>query len=704
MASKLQVRRDTTANWGSVDPILSEGEPGYDTDLEAFKIGNAVDIWSVLPWMNGSATIDDGAVDTSAAWSAQKVQAQIDAMAASNATTPAASVTPTVISANKLTDVTITISNYNATYTYNVTSDDVNVVTVSRTGAIITATLVNVSGNQTANITVNVWHTDYVTDTDTVIGVTNNDVQYSIADSLIQITDFLLDVDTGGITNFSYTNGITATADSAYYRTQVYSQDVGEANWTDHVVTLTAGYAQLNLEWKAGDGYWYFTPDDVTTTAVIGVDIVGNEEEVAASITSQTGLITLWNATMDTIVLDLGVAINGGHDMSNDEEYIYHTTGSIIRVFKRRTPFTGLNYDFEYDWTPTATGVYAISTLADCWMSPDGLIFIILTYHAATNASNHFMVVYDLPVAYDVRNATVKSYHDRAIVSNNQPSLAEYRHGISFSKNGTRMYYAGGYAQALGQGYLYYYDTVTPWDFNNQTYTGSAYQSASYCVIAVDVSWDDEGGTYIQQADDNAGYYSSFICPQGITNAFDGTLSNYQDAQTTSARGVRITDNGHSYSNSSISTYMRSSDTSLTPIVTIPPYIQVDVGSAAITIVDVYPKPIAPILHFEAELTLPAMDYQTSPLIITPTEPAGLYLPTGGYISRDFTFPTTVINARYVQLEVESDLGAIISGVVVEMTFLSDTPYTPPVVVIGDIDESVFSTVVQNISSFTYRA
>lgn len=50
MASQIQSRRDTSANWASVDPILAEGEIGLDTTLDQMKIGNGVDVWSDLPF------------------------------------------------------------------------------------------------------------------------------------------------------------------------------------------------------------------------------------------------------------------------------------------------------------------------------------------------------------------------------------------------------------------------------------------------------------------------------------------------------------------------------------------------------------------------------------------------------------------------------------------------------------------------------
>lgn len=48
MAQQIQLRRDTAANWSTVNPVLAIGEIGLETDTDQFKIGNGVDTWGVL--------------------------------------------------------------------------------------------------------------------------------------------------------------------------------------------------------------------------------------------------------------------------------------------------------------------------------------------------------------------------------------------------------------------------------------------------------------------------------------------------------------------------------------------------------------------------------------------------------------------------------------------------------------------------------
>lgn len=64
MAIQIQLRRGTTAEWEATDPVLAEGELGYDTTTGGFKVGNGVDDWTALSYNTGPAGADgaDGTV------------------------------------------------------------------------------------------------------------------------------------------------------------------------------------------------------------------------------------------------------------------------------------------------------------------------------------------------------------------------------------------------------------------------------------------------------------------------------------------------------------------------------------------------------------------------------------------------------------------------------------------------------------------
>jgi hypothetical protein len=63
MATRMQQRRGTAAQWTSADPILGAGEIGFETDTNKFKIGDDTTVWSELPYFTTLGDIVDGAPD-----------------------------------------------------------------------------------------------------------------------------------------------------------------------------------------------------------------------------------------------------------------------------------------------------------------------------------------------------------------------------------------------------------------------------------------------------------------------------------------------------------------------------------------------------------------------------------------------------------------------------------------------------------------
>ena len=54
MSTQIQIRRDTSANWSAADPVLAEGELGYDLTSEQFKVGDGSTPWSGLEYSANS--------------------------------------------------------------------------------------------------------------------------------------------------------------------------------------------------------------------------------------------------------------------------------------------------------------------------------------------------------------------------------------------------------------------------------------------------------------------------------------------------------------------------------------------------------------------------------------------------------------------------------------------------------------------------
>ena len=52
MADIIKSRRDTAENWTSANPILSDGELGFETDTKRFKLGDGKKAWNNLDYFD----------------------------------------------------------------------------------------------------------------------------------------------------------------------------------------------------------------------------------------------------------------------------------------------------------------------------------------------------------------------------------------------------------------------------------------------------------------------------------------------------------------------------------------------------------------------------------------------------------------------------------------------------------------------------
>ena len=57
MATRMQQRRGTAAQWTAANPILAAGEIGFETDTSKFKMGNGSSTWSALQYFANAAEL-----------------------------------------------------------------------------------------------------------------------------------------------------------------------------------------------------------------------------------------------------------------------------------------------------------------------------------------------------------------------------------------------------------------------------------------------------------------------------------------------------------------------------------------------------------------------------------------------------------------------------------------------------------------------
>lgn len=77
MAHRLQYRRDTKANWLKYNPVLMEGEVGYETDTHHQKVGNGVSTYSELEYEIGVGNITQEMGDSESLVMSQKAVSEI---------------------------------------------------------------------------------------------------------------------------------------------------------------------------------------------------------------------------------------------------------------------------------------------------------------------------------------------------------------------------------------------------------------------------------------------------------------------------------------------------------------------------------------------------------------------------------------------------------------------------------------------------
>lgn len=57
--TQIRLRQGTAAQWTASNPVLADGEPGYDTTNDVLKIGNGSSTWGNLPALTGGEGVTD---------------------------------------------------------------------------------------------------------------------------------------------------------------------------------------------------------------------------------------------------------------------------------------------------------------------------------------------------------------------------------------------------------------------------------------------------------------------------------------------------------------------------------------------------------------------------------------------------------------------------------------------------------------------
>lgn len=63
MSTRMQQRRGTASQWVIANPILAEGEFGWESDTNKFKIGDGVNYWAALEYFEDATAISGSLSD-----------------------------------------------------------------------------------------------------------------------------------------------------------------------------------------------------------------------------------------------------------------------------------------------------------------------------------------------------------------------------------------------------------------------------------------------------------------------------------------------------------------------------------------------------------------------------------------------------------------------------------------------------------------
>ena len=230
MATRMQQRRGTAAQWTSANPILAGGEIGFETDTGQFKIGNGSSAWSALSYFKDTT---DGASSF-----APLVNGLIPIQYLANLIDGADANKDTL---RELGDLAVTLNTSIGNVSTNLTShesDSTGVHGISDTANLVYTADLTAHNSDTTDVhgiadtsvlvvtsALNSAISTEVNDRNTAISDHNNDQTnvHGIADTSLLVTTTMLS------THSDDTTSVHGIADTAELATKTYADDAADA-------------------------------------------------------------------------------------------------------------------------------------------------------------------------------------------------------------------------------------------------------------------------------------------------------------------------------------------------------------------------------------------------------------------------------------------------------------------------------------------
>ena len=137
MATQIQFRRDTAANWTSANPTLAAGELGLETDTTYYKIGTGSTAWTSLAYgtiagVPSSSSITSAMIVNGTIVAGDIASDAITTVKILDANVTTAKIADDAVTAAKLADTAVTPGSYTTT---NITVDAQGRITSAASGA-----------------------------------------------------------------------------------------------------------------------------------------------------------------------------------------------------------------------------------------------------------------------------------------------------------------------------------------------------------------------------------------------------------------------------------------------------------------------------------------------------------------------------------------------------------------------------------------
>lgn len=686
MADKIQFRRDTSANWAAANPVLGTGEPGFDTTLKMFKVGDGSTAWSSLPWAVNGAVINDSSSSTTEVWSASKINTAINA-AISSTQTVAPTLSVGSVTGNEGTTSEVTITNYNAGFTYTVVSSNPAAFTVSRTGAVITVTHAAVNANANGNLVVSVQDPAKTNPGVAQIAVTTANVD--VADTQIQVVDFST-VDYVN-NNFSYLSGsLKATADGALYVSDPIAQGGGEANWKQFTPKIYLKAKKYEVDFVlSGTAYVRDLPDNVTEcTRQIFIDTGGNEKVASISgvipAPAQDGSLA-FGSDPGSVTSYSPNAVYVGGDISFDGTKLIcgYTSACYVSQGTLATPFTmpatlSLSAVNLTSKLPSSFSVGCVE-----YSSNGKYLFLTSDSFSLSNTSGPGLVRLTLTTPYDASTAIAGSALVFRPTVTNSPNLyntASIAFSVSFCGLYLLLYRFDGASYTTC--YIDCLVTTTPFDFTNATAHSSYVHTTSgnyFGTVAGVVAGfrkikiSPNGKRAIIFVARDAGTDYTYVATADLTTAFDlSTLSAFGNNKTnisiTAVQTPIIAPDGDTvfYYSTVTSSWLKAGSLNY---FTKPASFNVS-GITGIVgeLEEMYALPATvPSLYIDTDTVAGNLDHTTAPQIAASSTPA-LFTRDGTYATKTITYTVTPCDASCLQFKIVADKETPIEKITIDLT------------------------------------